>query len=234
MSEPIHDSLKNLTPEDRKQSAEELSKFNPGILPGLVHFFSISFDRDPLEVWEAMKHRFPEIADPSKCPNCGENMREYVYELNVLDASLLLAVAAQVRLRSAENDFTIANQVYIPSLNLSDSVRLRVSHSGRLGILAKVRDEKGAHVRGVWLITKRGWALLRGERVPSKVIVFRAKIQERFDDTTTMNEIFQKFGKRGSHHASMQSRVDDYREVENMYKPEDWVEFGDYHQGKMF
>ena len=169
------------------------------------------------------------------CPNCGASMSEYIFIFDSIDALLLLAMANNIREKRKKGiSFNQANQVHVPSLKVSLSVRCRTTICSKLGLITKVKNEKGRHVRGVWLITERGWKALRGESVPSFVKVFRGKIEERFDQTTTMQDVFNGSKNRLEGIIRDKAKIDehyDYRSEINDYRASDWVIVGGVHQG---
>lgn len=169
------------------------------------------------------------------CPNCGASMSEYIFFFDSLDALLLIAMAKEVRRKKSIGIlFNQANQVHVPSLKESLSIRCRTTICSKLGLIAKVKNDNGRHARGAWLITERGWKALRGEPVPAFVKVFRGKIEERFDQTTTMQDIFNgsknclegivRDKRQIDEHYDYRSEIDDYR-------ASDWVVVGGVHQG---
>lgn len=121
------------------------------------------------------------------CSHCGASMVQYIYELDVLNVILLTAMACEVRRRMEEYkmDFTLANQVHVPTLPVSHGTKCRTTQSAKLGLIVKMQG-KGS--RGVWAITKRGFAALRGEPVPAQVKVFRNQIVDRMDKLITLDE----------------------------------------------
>jgi len=177
------------------------------------------------------------LHDKEVCPNCGASMAEYIFPFDTLDALLLLAMAKAIRnKRDTGISFNQANQVHVPSLQSSLSIKCRTTICSKLGLVTKVKNENGRHARGVWLITERGWKALRGEPVPAFVKVFRGKIEERFDRTTTMQDIFIA-SKNGLDKVIRDKReIDehyDYRSEIRDYRGSDWVLITGPHQGAL-
>lgn len=161
------------------------------------------------------------------CPTCGHNTAPYLFVFDVADALLLLAMANEVRARKATMaDFTVANQVYVPSLKVSHAVKCRTTHASKLGLVAKLMA-KGHHVAGCWVITTRGWAALRGEQVPSEVIVTNGEISQRGTKTTTLYQAL-RVGVEKINVALSRNRQPrhDFRMDANAYMPGDWVTYG--------
>jgi hypothetical protein len=175
------------------------------------------------------------LNEKETCPNCGASMSEYIFPFDSLDALLLLSMANEVRdKRKRGISFNQANQVHVPSLKASLSVKCRTTICSKLGLVAKIKNENGKHARGAWLITERGWKALRGEPVPAFVKVFRGKIEERFDQTTTMQDIFNGSKSRLEGIVRDKREIDeqyDYRSEINDYRASDWVIVGGVHQG---
>lgn len=167
-------------------------------------------------VWEGLKN-------PAKCPNCGENMTEYIHKLDFFNALLLKEMGDVVKKKLASGmELSEANQVHVVTQDFHDCVRHRTTQCRTLGLIAKVQNDDGKHDREKgWLITKRGFAALRGERVPYEVAVFRNKIEERADTTVTLDEVFNDY--KGENRSLVGER-----------DPMEWVNFGKIHQGIMF
>jgi len=191
---------------------------------------------DIQEVERKVKEEIPQLADKSKCPHCFASMTEYIFSFNILCGLLLFKMAQEVRSRAEVVNFTEANQVHVPSLNASLAVRCCTTISSKLGLVAKV-NYKGSkrQVRGIWCITERGWAALRGEPVPAMVKVFRGKIEERFDKTITMSDLF-RVHTDGIQNAIARNRKPrhDYRSDIDQYKESDWFRFAGFNSGKLF
>lgn len=180
-----------------------------------------------------LKTAMPELARKDYCPACAASMAEYTYSFDAWDAILLLRMGEVVRRRMADGmDFTVANQVRVPELEVTHAVRCRTTHASKLGLVAKLRNKENKQVAGVWVITNRGWNALAGNPVPAKVKVFRGRIEERFEEKTTIT-------------AALKSHVDyvekeffkgrtpkqDYRQEVSEYDPRKWVEFSTHASG---
>ena len=148
------------------------------------------------------------VGDPKKCMNCGASLAEYAFTFDYFDARLLMAMGREVlgALRKGRL-FVEANMVHVQPLpDLDYTSKSRTTQCSKLGLIAKYKDENGRQVGGTWLITKRGFAALRGEEVPGRVIVYRGVIQERPEVITTLKKATQE------------------------YRPEEWVEIAGYAQ----
>ena len=131
--------------------------------------------------------------DGTLTPN---SMQEYTFSISRLDIDLLCNMAKIIheRLQNKIISFTDANKIHLQSEIKNYAVVSRMTISSKLGLIAKVmikdKDGKMHHDRKAgWLITKRGFAFLKGEPVPRMVKIFRNEIQERYDDITTFKEV---------------------------------------------
>jgi len=205
------------------------TQYKKGKLPKLWEFLAKLHQRSPQSFddagllratvaasWEALK-------DEKHCPNCGESMTEYIHKLDFFNALLLKEMGDVVRSKLQKGmPLKEANMVHVVSQDFHDCVRHRTTQCRTLGLIAKVKNEDGTHDRSKgWLITTRGFAALRGERVPVEVSVFRNAIEERTQETTTIDEVFAAY--RGENRSLVGER-----------DPMEWVNFGKVHQGIMF
>ena len=187
----------------------------------------------------------PGFDDKSTCLNCGASMAEYIFELDVLDSLLLIAMAKEVREKMLKpqntqfkddhsvTTFTEANQVKVQSLGgISYAMKSRTTRCSKLGLIAKYRDKTGRQVPGTWVVTARGWSALRGESVPQAVKVFRGKILERTDDLTTIGALFATY--RGTVNERIKKNKlpkADHREETLGYNATEWVQVAGMHEG---
>lgn len=152
------------------------------------------------QVWKA-------LSDKDHCPNCKASMAMYRRKIDYFVVSLLVSMARIVEHNKRKGmSFTNANSVHV---NADD----RIPHNAKnmtgiasaLGLIAPDDKEKEAR----WLITTRGWAALRGERIPAAVVTFRDEIVERPEETTTFAEVM-------SNSKTTQSK--------DIYNPREWYE----------
>jgi hypothetical protein len=101
--------------------------------------------------------------------------------------------------------FTDANKIHIPTMQIPSNISKRMTIASKLGLIAKYL-RNGHQQAGIWVITSRGWNALRGERVPSKVSVYRKQITERYDEVTTISEALKSY-------------------PDSKYNPTEWYEF---------
>lgn len=174
-----------------------------------------------------LKNSIPELFDPAVCPNCDASMEERIYHFDVLNALLLFGMAKLVREGVAKGySFTDANKVRVQDIEASLSVKCRTTMASKLGLVAKVKGSNGRQIPGVWAITSRGWAALRGLPVPAKVKVWRNQIEEHFEENITIVEAFQV------HREAVENAIrrnkepkNDYRAEYAGYSPREWYDF---------
>jgi hypothetical protein len=149
----------------------------------------------------------------------------YRYHFDALDAVLVYAMGRVVRHRlNSGLGFTAANQVHVPSLELSLAVQCRTTQCSKLGLIAKCVAE-GRQVPGVWVITDRGFAALRGEPVQDFVDVKDGEIDNRSLGRVTISEAFLIHREAVEAAAARNRKVKgDYRAFAASYKPEEWYE----------
>lgn len=146
-----------------------------------------------------------DLKDGHRCPNCQASMAMYRRKVDYHVASLLISMARIVRGRLEKGiPFTEANKIHVNGEDTIPHVeKNNITIARHLGLAAPVDDEQ-AH----WVITSRGFAALRGERIPATVVTFRNSIIGRGEETTTFAEAMSK--KKG--------------EGGRDYNPRDWAE----------
>jgi len=187
------------------------------------------------EILECLLKEYPQLEDKKHCPNCGASMEERVYYFDIMCAVLLVKMAERVESLLVKGvPFTQANQVHISDLKTTLSVQCRTTIASKLGLIAKVKNKEGKQVHGVWCITKRGYDALRGEEVPSSVVVWRGMIEERPEGKITLSKAF--LVQRESIQKSMSNNKkpkNDYRMIGDQYNESDWYDFVGNHEGEM-
>ena len=128
---------------------------------------------DAGEIWQSLVRQFPGLNDPSHCANCDASMMEYTHEFDCVNAAMLVAMGKEVKRRIEKGlEFTVANQIHVQSLSgATYAMKSRTTQMSNLGLIAKLLNDEKRHIGGTWVITRRGWAALRGERVPKMVKV---------------------------------------------------------------
>ena len=174
----------------------------------------------------------PGFEDRTHCINCGASMAEYIRELDIFAAILLKGMGRIVKQRvEAGMPFTEANKVHIAGeQSIPFGSKLYANITSKLGLIAKLKEPGKSR----WVITKRGFAALRGEAVPARVVIFRGRILERPEETTTLQEVFtrhttrmRELEKRGK------STRGDRRAEYADYDPNEWVKIAGHHDGTL-
>lgn len=210
-------------------------QYNPGkITPIIKVIASILREETHLfedydKLIERVKETIPELDNKKRCPNCTASMVQYAYNVDVMDVSLVIGMANQIRkIKKTGIDFTEANKIHIPTLQVSDAVRHRTTKCAKLGLVAKHKKD-GKHTGGMWVITRRGFEALRGLDIPTGVIAWRGKTIEQAEETTTFAKVITgyrlkvKVGKEEQHH----------KEVVK-YNQNEWIDFAGYNNGRLF
>lgn len=183
-------------------------------------------------LYSCLVSAIPQLADKSKCVNCGASMARYRYEFDVIDALMLKAMGREVKMRVQKGlDFTEANTIHYPSMvnRPTYAMAAKLSQLRFLGLVAK-HKVNGKHVPATWVITHRGFQALAGLPVPKSVVVWRNQIDERNEELITMPEVFENYrAKRRS--ASMRGKTlkNDYGSAVDDYDKNEWVHFNDLH-----
>lgn len=215
-------------------------QYNTGKLPKLWDFLVELHQTNPESFATAgyleaqVQQRWKALADKTKCPNCRASMLEYIFAFDFHNA-LLLKRMGDVVFENLRNGmkFEEANKVHVVSMDAPDYTRHRTTQAAKLGLITKVRIENTHNRREGWLITKRGFAALRGEAVPNWVKMWREEIIERSEVKVTLAEVFEAYNNRTEDAVLKGKVVKDYRSHVLDYDPMEWVNFGDVHQGEM-
>jgi len=220
------------------------NRYNEGRIPSLIE----AIVRIIKEMPDALENRnylmanlyrvFPALKDREFCANCRASMVEYVVQLDVIGALLLLQMAEEIENASAGipqvMEFKDLNRVKVQHLKkASYAIKSKTTQISKLGLIAKVMHNK-KQIPGVWLITTRGWAGLRGEEIPISRIVWRNEIQERTEGTTTLAEVFKGHKDKVQYAiANNKEPKSNYLSFTVNYSPQNWVKYGELHEGKI-
>lgn len=148
---------------------------------------------DPDYLKATIAANIPGFWDKQHCINCGAGMGEYIRELDIFVALLLLNMAKNVRDRTIEGmPFTMANAIKVSASNIPHSQKCQTTNASKLGLIAKHLKGKKHH-NSEWVITKRGWEALQGKPVPKEVRVFRNQILERTEEKVTLAQVFAQY-----------------------------------------
>ena len=154
------------------------------------------FDLDEKLTKAFLISKFPELKDKKKCANCDASMHEYPCALTYHTAELVCGMAHVIHEKASNGiPFTEANAIKTSQIPGGYNVASQQTIASKLGLIAKVfkKDKSGKKVHDQskgWCITSRGFDFLAGKPVPSKVMVFRKEIQERFDEMITIKQVY--------------------------------------------
>jgi len=193
-------------------------KYHTPKIKSIVEFICAKNNLDAVKVIGDLKVQFPELWIKERCANCDASMAINTYKVDVVSLVLLKRMAEVFRKKLMDGKkFTDANKIHLVSEVEGYTIVSHQSIVAKLGLIAKVRNKEGKHITSEgWLITKRGFDCLRGERVPKSVSVFRNKIVERDTQTTTMAEVFAEYNK------------DQFKKDVGNYSPSSWYTINDY------
>lgn len=121
-----------------------------------------------------------------RCEKCGQRVKQAHKE--TLNKKLLtgLQQASSMIITSGSNDVDL--HAFIDDYNIYNNFqKLRY-----FGLIHHVRDAQGRKVRGHWLITRNGWAFLRGElEVHKWVKVLDNEIRERSPELAGVRDVYR-------------------------------------------
>lgn len=175
-------------------------------------------------LWANLISNIPELRDRSKCGGCGRSMKISIYEADLLDALLILAMAKQVgkNLKEQAISFTEANKVHIPTLGETQGILKRQTKCDYLGLIKQPENWRGT---GYWLLTSWAWKALRGEEIPRAVKYWEGNLLGRSEATTTLTKMFNNH--RDIVERAVQKRKlvrVDYRAKFDDYRASDWAD----------
>ena len=175
----------------------------------------------------------PNIMDNTKCANCGTSMKIVTYTADLHDGLLILAMARKVRQNSEEGlNFTEANKVHMPTLEVSNTTSKRQTKCDYLGLIKQSEELRNT---GRWVLTTWAWKLLKGEEIPRSAHYWQGQMQGRSEEATTLPQMFRthvELVKRAIAHGR-QSRSD-YRGEIGDYSPSEWSEYYGTREGTLF
>lgn len=177
-------------------------------------------------LWACLLESVPELKDRSKCGACNRSMKVTIYEADLHDGLLLLAMAREVRRNMAKGmSFTEANKVHIPTLTATQATLKRQTKCDYLGLVKQQDNWSGT---GYWCLTSWAWKALRGEPIPKAAKYWEGRLLGRSKAMTTLSEMFENhrsivekiIAKRGVIKADHRAKFDNY-------KPSEWIDFAD-------
>lgn len=135
-----------------------------------------------------LKEKLEGYGKPENCFNCKRSMKVTGYTADLLDALLILAMARQVKKNMLTMEFTDANMVHLPTLQVSNGVLKRQTKCDYLGLIKQADNWRGT---GYWCLTTWAWKALRGELIPKTANYWEGNLISRSTETTTLTHMFQ-------------------------------------------
>lgn len=176
-------------------------------------------------LWTQVLVSIPDLGDKTKCGGCDRSMKVTVYEADVLDALLILAMAKQVREGIIKGlEFTEANKVHLPTLGTTQGILKRQTKCDYLCLIKQQPQWRGS---GYWALTHWAWKALRGEEIPRAAKYWEGNLLGRSEETITLSQMFQNHADLVQ--KALQKRAEvkaDHRAAFSDYKPSDWSEIG--------
>lgn len=128
------------------------------------------------------------ISEPHFCSNCGEIHLPAPAHKEVLNKMkvVMLRRAADHVIKTMDNKFMVREISRPEEYSMFHNFQKLRYH----GLIAPIRDENGKKLKGQWLITRNGWAFVRGEIELSKfVLVANNHIRERSEKKVSLREV---------------------------------------------
>lgn len=175
----------------------------------------------------------PELADRTKCANCGTSMKVVEYIADLHDALLILAMARKVKENMTKGmTFTEANKIHMPTLAVNNTIIKRQTKCDYLGLLKQTDEMRGT---GYWVLTKWAWEALQGKPIPRSAYYWQGEIQGRSVENITFGSMFR------SHIELVQKSMaagkplrNDYREQIINYNPTEWANVYTLRENQLF
>ncbi len=184
---------------------------------------TLADDQDRL--WATVRHNIPDLQDVSKCM-CGRSMKVSLYEADLHDALLILAMARVVRENVRKGmSFTEANKVHIPTLQATQATLKRQTKCDYLGLIKQQKNWSGT---GFWCLTRWAWQALRGDPIPKAVKYWEGQLLGRSKAMTTLGEMFENHKELVRLALAKHKAVKaDYRAKFEDYDRSEWVDFAE-------
>jgi len=172
-------------------------------------------------LWANVCSVVPVLHDKTHCFNCGRSMKIMVYEADLLDALLILAMAKQVKENMQRLPFTEANKVHLPTLQTTQGILKRQTKCDYLGLIKQSDNWRGS---GYWALTSWAWKALRGEPIPAKAKYWEGEFLGRSDETTTLAKMFITHTEQVLRAIQKRNAIrTDHRAKFEAYDPNDWA-----------
>lgn len=105
------------------------------------------------------------------CKHCGRKIQLYKYKITP-SMVYLLKDMARITCRQASERESNPRYVDMADVDRPFSVKAQTAKLRLHGLVAKVKDGKGAHIPRTWIVTKKGWKFLAGKPVQARVTVY--------------------------------------------------------------
>ena len=175
-------------------------------------------------LWANLCASIPELKDKSKCTGCGRSMKATIYEADLHDALLILAMAREVKNNMKHGmSFTEANKVHLPTLKVTNATMKRQTKCDYLGLIKQSPNWSGT---GYWLLTRWAWQALRGDPIHKAVKYWEGNLLGRSIAMTTLQEMFDNHRNLVQLAIAKRKAVKaDYRAHFEDYDRSEWVDF---------
>jgi DNA-binding PadR family transcriptional regulator len=121
------------------------------------------------------------------CHTCGQKIQQtHKEQLNKMKLTMLKEAANHVK-ATMKNDFKKSD---LPTQNHSEYANFQKLRYH--GLITPTRDKAGNRIRGRWLITRQGWAFLRGELdLAAHVLVKNNHIVGKSKRTLNVKDVYR-------------------------------------------
>jgi len=121
-----------------------------------------------------------------KCEHCGQEIKQAYKEVLSKHKLTMLQRAARYIMERRVNDYDLHDMIHEHN-DYTNFQKLRFH-----GLVHHVTDKNGRKVRGHWLITRNGWAFLRGElQLPKFVLVKNNGVVTRSEETISVRDVYR-------------------------------------------
>ena len=215
-------------------------KYHPGKIKPIIQVVARVVQKNPEAadnidyLMACLRQSVPEVTDRTKCPNCNMSMKIVEYTADLHDALLILAMARKVRQNQNEKgmEFTEANKVHMPKLEVSNTTIKRQTKCDYLGL---VKQPDTLRNTGYWVLTNWAWKALKGQSIPRSAYYWQGEMQGRSDDTTTLSQMFKTHTDLVQRAIARSKSVrSDYRGDIGNYNPADWSNYYGVKDGALF
>lgn len=124
----------------------------------------------------------------SVCECCGQVIKQAHKEVLNKSKLIMLKAGAKRVIETGKNEFMVRDIADPSEFKLYNNFQKLRYH----GLVTPARDEANHRVKGKWLITRNGWAFLRGEiQMPAYVIIKNNTVESRADRTVGFKDVWR-------------------------------------------